>query len=208
MWGQLSCAGRVILVGAIALVAINIIQFRETEVRAWIYFSALHHRDSGNVLHAAWLEDPNSSSRFSAFFALSYLSPDSTYLIADSSSASEDDYFVERLYAFGSPSAVTRVTGDAVAEIGDLDVEQYTVASGAGGFRGAPWAIVLEGGDDEDYHLPTGYLGQAFEGKDVISVDPQTYLVVRWPVSTSINDWGYRWLFVDTDLLPSRVREQ
>ncbi len=202
IWGGLSGVGRIIVLGAAALVVLNVVQFRGVETQAGLYFSALHHRENGNVLEAAWRDDPNSSSRFSAFFALSHLAPDSTFLIADSGSASDDDYFIERLYAFGSPARVERVSGDAIVDLGDLFFAQYEVASGFGGFRGAPWAIVLAGGVASDYQLPSGYLGQAFAGKHVLTVEPQTFLVVRWPVSTTSSEWGYRWLFVDTDLLP------
>lgn len=222
VWRGLTGGGRLVLVGLLGLIATNIVQFGMLEERAWLYFSALHHRESGNVIEEAWNDDANSSSRLSVFFALSYLAPGSTLMIADEGSTGGgniipgrsvfgdiDDYFVERAFAFGEVESVVTVDGDVVDAIAADQVDelmQYAVASASGAFRGPPWTIVVLGGD-ADVDFPRGYLGRAFDGDEVMTIGPQEFVVVRYADPNIGGEWEFRWVLIDVRLLPDGTFE-
>jgi hypothetical protein len=150
----------------------------------------------------------------SLFFALSYLAPGSTLIIAEEGSTGGGnpdpervqfgdvgDYFIERAFAFGEVTEIVMFEGDALDLLGDLEPMQYAVASGSGGFRGPPWAIAVQGGNaSEDF--PRGYLYRAFRGEAVPEIGAQEFLVVRYADPNLSGEWEFRWLLVDTRLLP------
>ena len=199
MWGKLSRVGRGLVVGMLLLVTIGLVQYVSLDQRAGLYFSAFHHRTTGDILKIAWAQDQNSSSRFSAFFALAHLAPGSTILIADKGSGN-DDYFVERLFAFGDVAHVRHVHGDALAAISGFDPLDDAIARGPGGFRGAPWAIAIPGADWRS--IPRTYLERMYRGDSVVTIEPRTFLIVQVPDPSVGGGWDYRWEFVDTALLP------
>jgi hypothetical protein len=188
-----------LLAGMGYLVAVNLMEFSTVEARSCSFFSAFHHRENGDIVAVMWDEDASSSSRYSPFLALGFVAPGSTALIAERDSGSEE-WFHERLYAFGGVKDVEEVEGSALDLLGDVDFEPYVVASGLGGVRGDPWAIAIVGGDS--WEDPAWYfLRDAFASPDQIHGEARTFLVVAWSADPEDGD-DRQWLFIDVGLLP------
>lgn len=190
-----------------AVVVVNAVNFVQEEAKGRSpRIEALSRMATDDLLQLSF-HNQNMSTRYGMYFSLSQIAPGSTVVIA-SEAHDERARYEARLYQVSEVSDVVISDASGVDALRGMDVRPYVVASGPGGFGGAPWAIAVAepetaGGNPQ---APDDFSSeQMFAAPEdrVPAGPPREFLMLEWPEARQDADsrYDYEIWFVDMALL-------
>jgi hypothetical protein len=190
------------------LAVVNVVQFPLIDKPMPPYASAIHAYPHPDVVEIGIGEDPNARSRYTAYVALAQIAPGSTVLLPTQGAG--DSYRTQaRFLGLGEAANVAYVDLDAT-DLWEDALEVGTVAAvGSGGFRGAPWQIIV---DEREAPFDAGtspetYLKESLD-EDTWTAPPgppRTWLWIYMPVERKGSDYSFQNVLVEISLLNLEV---
>ncbi len=188
------------LSAGLALVVIaNLNSFQDLESRAGIYFRAIHAQEDPGILAASVRLDPNARSRYSPHAVVGLIAPGSTVTMSAPELAG-DLPTRQRMYSFGAVAQIVWHQGSSADQLSGLDVTRNVIAAGPGGWRGAPWMVLVEDAEASAVD-PEAFLSLALAGDVSFYLGAREFVYVHWPVPREGSSWNYQRLYIEASLL-------